>query len=308
MKRLLPATIAFVLTVAALVPSALSLPQHGDEKMYIWKAAYYGSRIAQFDFSQGTDTFLDPGMSPWSFWALEQPMGSHLIYSAALGVSGAATPTLPYSWTDTNLQGPDTAIPDATLPLVRFVAIACAAVGSALISLRFGWRGLVATGLMIAIPHARDDLARAWAEGPLLLGFGMCAVAHGSRWFALVTGVAATLKLTVVALWPLVFLQGVGKSRFARVLAVIVAAGAWSVLTPPSWLMGGPLYLAMQLLYRVSVYSGQSADIGGPAGFFLPTRYLWPVELALLLGATVMLPRLWLRSRAKAEPRLFRKE
>ncbi len=76
---------------------------------------------------------------------------------------------------------------------------------------------------------------------------------------------------------------------------MVIAVGIWSVLTPPSWFMGGPVYLVIQLLYRLSVYSGQSADIGGPAGFFLPTRYLWPFELAILLVLATLALGLWRR-------------
>jgi len=258
--------------------------------MYLWKADYYGGRIARLDFSQGTDTYLDPGFSPGSFWAIEQPMGSHLIYAAILRLAGAEPPSLqepvieaPTSARATRIWLPITEIPPSTLRITRSAAVLCAATGAALLSLHFSWAGAVAILLLLLIPHARADLARAWAEGPLLLGFGLCAVSYGSRWFAPVAGIAATLKLTVLGLWPLVFWRGFGKSRFAHTLAVGVAAVVWSVLTPPSWFMGGPLYLAIQVIYRFNVYASQSADVGGPGGFFIQTRYLWPLELGLLI-------------------------
>ena len=87
-SRVLPALTAMVLTIAALWPSALALPQHGDERMYVWKAGYYGGRIARLDFSPAGDMpYLDPGWDPLSFWAIEQPLGAHLIYALAMGLT-----------------------------------------------------------------------------------------------------------------------------------------------------------------------------------------------------------------------------
>lgn len=45
----------------------------------------------------------------------------------------------------------------------------------------------------------RDDLARAWAEVPVLLGFGQCAATYRTRWFAVARGLAAIFKLTALA-------------------------------------------------------------------------------------------------------------
>jgi hypothetical protein len=302
-KRLIPTLLVFVVTVCALLPSALSLPQHGDEKMYIWKAGYYGSRLAHLDFTPGTDGYRDPGWSPYSFWAFEQPLGSHLIYAAALGITHSQPPALPYSWVDPILQGPDTAIPDATLIDMRLAAILCAALGAAMLALRFGWSGVVAFALLLAIPNVRNDLARAWAEGPLLLGFGLCAVTWCTRWLAPVCGIAAAFKLTAIALWPLMFWHGFGQRRFSKVSAVVIAFFTWSLFSPTSWRAGGPPYLIVTLVNRGSTYVGQSIDYGGPFGFFLPTRYLWPIELAaLLVVCCYLLPRLWHRFRPIDRP------
>ncbi len=57
----------FIFSLIALVPNLSRLEQHGDEKMYVWRAYYYGQRIANLDFSGGTDSYLDPGFSPFSF-------------------------------------------------------------------------------------------------------------------------------------------------------------------------------------------------------------------------------------------------
>lgn len=294
-KRLLFPAVAFLLTAAALLPSALSLPQHGDERLYIWKAAYYGNRLVRLDFSPGADPYLDPGWDPQAFWAVEQPTGSHVIYFLALSLTASPTATLPYSYTDPDLQGPETAIPPSTLIVTRVAAVLCAAVGAALLTARFGWPALPALALFLAIPHVRDDLARAWAEGPLLLGFGLCAIAYGSRWFAPMCGVAAAFKLTALVTWPLAFWRGWGSSRYAHVLGIVIAWLAWSVASPTSWVGGGPLYLANLLVHRIVIYAGQSAAYGGPLGLFFPTRYLWPVELAALLAIAVLAVRFWQR-------------
>ncbi len=123
MKRYLPAIVAFLLAVAALVPSAPSLPQHGDEKMYIWKAGYYGGTVSRLDTRMGDPAdWQDPGWSPFSFWAFEQPLGSHWLYALAMGLTRTQPPALPYSYTDLAYQGPETTIPDTTLPAVRLAA------------------------------------------------------------------------------------------------------------------------------------------------------------------------------------------
>src|SRR5438876_1040595 len=78
MKRLValratPVLAALALAIAALLPAALTLPQHGDEAQYIWSAAYFGGRVARLDFRpQGDDpqeALWAPGWSPNSWWA-----------------------------------------------------------------------------------------------------------------------------------------------------------------------------------------------------------------------------------------------
>jgi hypothetical protein len=52
---------------------------------------------------------------------------------------------------------------------------------------------------------------------------------------------------------------------------------------PPSWFGGGPFHLVTMIDHRVGQFRGQ-AESYGEGGIFLPARYLWPFELALLLG------------------------
>jgi len=103
------AVAAFVVSTGALLPSALTLPQDGDEAQYGWSAAYFGGLVARLDFARGgSDPFTDPGWAPLSYWSLTQPMGTRFFYAIVLGVTGAEAPSLPYSYDDFRLQGADT--------------------------------------------------------------------------------------------------------------------------------------------------------------------------------------------------------
>jgi len=124
-----------------------------------------------------------------------------------------------------------------------------------------------------------------------MLGFGLCAVAYRTRWFAPACGLAATFKLTALGLWPLVFWHGFGQSHYARILGLAIAIAVWVALTPASWFFGGPAYLGVMLVDRYVEYSGQCATYGGAAGLFLPTRYWWPLGLLALLTVTSAVAR-----------------
>lgn len=187
LRRYGPALVAFSLTIAALWVPMHTLPQHGDEAQYGWMSAYYGSELAHLDFSPtGKDIFTDPGWSPSSYWTLTQPMTARLIYALALAITESPTPAMPYSWTDPALQNPENWLEPRTIMMLRFVAVLCTATGLALIALRLGWPGLLAVALFVGIPHVRTDLPRATGEGPLVLGFGLCLLSYGSRWFPIV--------------------------------------------------------------------------------------------------------------------------
>jgi len=167
---------------------------------------------------------------------------------------------------------------------LRLTAILCACLGFALMALRLGWKSFVATGLVLLIPHVPPDLTRAWAEGPLILGAGLCVLTFGTRWFGAACGLAATVKLTALGLWPLLLLRRAnGGGRWARTLGVGSAALTWTLLTPQSWFEGGPLYILIMLTVRKGYYQLQTQLVGRPgfegvAGIFLPTRYLIPFE------------------------------
>ena len=263
--------------------------------MYVWKAGYYGRRLAQLDFSPGGEIpYLDPGWDPLSFWGLEQPLGAHMVYAAAMGLSRTSPPSQPYCWGEEAFRSPLTSIRPDTLLFTRLAAVACASLGLALLSYRLGWSGAIAASAFLAIPHVRTDLARAWAEGPLLLSFGISAIAYGTPWFPFAAGIAAAMKLTGLALWPLAFFRHpIGRSKFSHVASVGVAWLAWSLASPLSWLQGGPTHLIALISHRVSIYLAQSSLNEGwlgeqlaqdrVFGLFLPTRYLWPLELAILL-------------------------
>lgn len=286
MKR---ALVIILLAIVVHLPLIQSLPQHGDEKMYVWKAGYYISRLQarDFDLTRG-DSYTDPGLSPNSFWAREQPFGSHLIYALAMGVTGTRPPEKAYSYTDTTLQGPESDIPADTLAVTRFAAVICTAVGLGLISYRFGWQGLAVSVILLLLPGNRDSFARAWAEGPLLLGFGLCAVTYGTRWFPVAAGATAAFKLTGLALWPLMLLPGssgewVSNTTLRRLIPFIIAVVVFALMTPVSWFSGGPLYLLMLVGYRVFKWVDQSIQQPTIGVVFFPVRYLWPIELGLLM-------------------------
>ena len=69
---------------------------------------------------------------------------------------------------------------------------------------------------------------------------------------------------------------------------VVATVATWVLLTPPSWYRDGPGLILSLAGVRVAEYSaGQSAD----GGLFIPARYIWPFELAVLLCATVWISR-----------------
>jgi len=291
--RWLPGVAIFVLTSAVLLPQVARSPQHGDERMYIWKSAYYADRLTRLDFSGGDpSSYVDPGWSPFSFWAVEQPWGSHMLYALALGAFGVPAPLLPYSYDDQSFQGADTEIPAATVRIVRGMAVVCASLGLALIALRFGWPAVFAGAVFLVITHVRSDLSRAWAEGPLLRGCGLCVASFGTPWFTPFAGLAAGLKLTGLVFWPVVwFTAPIPFGRMRHIVNIFITGLAFAATTPYSWQAGGPLYLAVLLAHRIQTYAGQSRAFGGPLGLFVPTRYLWPVELLFLVGGAVILSR-----------------
>lgn len=302
--HILPAALVFALAVGVVIPSALSLPQHGDERQYIWAAAYFGGKVTHLDFRPaGTDAVRDPGWSPSVYWTVTQPMGARFVYALALWITQSSPPELPYSFGDPALQGVETEVTPHTLLVCRLTAILCAALGLALVAVQFRWAGAVTAAVFLLIPHVPSDLARAWAEGPLLLGFGLCAVTWRTRWFAPMCGLAATFKLTGLPLWLLAFRQGFGGSRIKHIAAVLVSAVVWVALTPPSWFFGGPLFLWLMLADRAREHSIQAglSDSLIPS-FFLPTRYLWPLELAAILAITLVVSRFVIRLWRVSDP------
>ncbi len=254
--------------------------------MYVWKACYYANRISHLNFGfEGTDDYSNPGFSPLSFWAMEQPFGSHIIYAIAMKLSHTSGPSAPYRWLDPAFNKPENLIPKDTLPVVRIAAVLCASVGLALIVFRFGWLAFCACVLFMFIPHVRSDLSKAWAEGPLLLGFGLCAALAGTRYLGCALGLTASFKLTGILLWPIAGYAARKLSRSQRIKGAVACLLTWSITNPLSWFAGGPIYLFVLLFFRIGSFFWQSQHlpIDLAAGLFLPSRYLWPFELAFLL-------------------------
>jgi hypothetical protein len=277
--------ITLALALAVLTPAAFQhRGQHNDEKEYVWAAKYYGHRVVHLDFSRGS-TFRDPGWTPNAYWTSASNFSTFYVYAAALGVTGQPGPPLPHSYDDPQLQGPRTDVPSRSLTIARLAAALCAALGLALISRRLGWKGLVAASVFLVLPNVPGDLTRAWAEGPLLLGFGLCVTAFGSRWFGVACGAAATFKLTALGLWPLIFWRR-ANGTFSRAKAILLAAATWTILTPPSWFALGPLYLIQAIRFRASQFEGQSGTNLPEVhdGVFLPSRYLLQIEILAAFG------------------------
>lgn len=285
-KRYIPAILILLISAVTLLPAAFTLPQHGDEAMYVWKAAYYGNRLLhlQFDFDRADD-YSDPGFSPFSFWAMEQPFGSHLIFAAAMKISGTSGPSIPFKYLDPKFDETKNLIPASTLPVVRLAAVLCASVGLALIVSRWGWPALFACVLFLAIPHVRPDLSRAWAEGPLLLGFGLCAVLIDTKYLGVALGLTASFKLTGILLWPVAGYVARKLPRRQILRRTLSCLLTWSVVNPLSWFAGGPFYILVLLSFRAGSFFWQTRNlpIELKTGSFFPTRYFWPAELALLL-------------------------
>jgi hypothetical protein len=154
-------------------------------------------------------------------------MGTRVLYAIALGLTGRQPAPVMLWWGAAAYIGSDawlSASRPETLTLLRVVAVACAA-GLAFFAPRLRSWGLALAAGFLAIPHARDDLSQAWAEGPLLLGFALCALAHGRPRFAQACGLAATFKLTALGAWPLLLRPGAnGRPRWAFLLALPMAA------------------------------------------------------------------------------------
>jgi hypothetical protein len=288
-RNLLPTLAVVVVAIGTILPHVWLSPQHPDEDQYAWSAAHYGKKVLAGDFAErGTHVFLDPGWDPSSYWG--RSMGTRAILAAGLATPWAHAPELPYSFGDPALQGENAHLERDSLIALRLLATFCAVLGAALIARRLGWVGALAIVLVLLLPHNAENFARAWAEGPLLLAFGLVATAYGSRWFPLVLGAASTVKFTAVGLWPLVLIRSAHHWR-SRVLALAVTAATWVVLTPPSWYRGGPALLLSLGSTRVTEYRGGQAADGSL--LFLPARYFWPFELGLALVAFALVARRW---------------
>ena len=302
--RATPAVLTVVLSFAVLLPAAIQhRAQHSDETEYVWAAKYYGNRVVHIDFSRGAGTFRDPGWTPNVYWTSGSNFGTFYVYALALGITGQPGPTLPHSSVDPRLQGPQSKAPYRSLTIARLAAALCAALGLALISRRLGWTGVVAATFFLLAPNVPGDLTRAWAEGPLLLGFGLCATAFGTPWFGVACGAAATFKLTALGLWPLMLWRR-ANGKLSRWKALLLAALTWTVLMPASWWALGPVYLIQAVRFRASQFEGQSAsnltDVHG--GVFLPSRYLLQIEILGAVGLALALSLVVRRIRLAREP------
>lgn len=284
----LAAGVAAAICLCSVAPFVLLASVNPDADQYAWSAGYYGKKLLAGDFEErGSDPFVDPGWDPGSYWG--RSMGTRAVYAVALATPWAHAPTLPYSYVEPTLQGPDTRLDRTSRLVLRTVALTCAVLGAGLLALRFGWIGVAAIALVLVLPGNAEGFARAWAEAPLLLAFGLVAAAYGSRWFPLVLGIASTAKLTAVGLWPLALVRSAHGWR-PRVLALVATVATWVLLTPPSWYRQGPGLLVTLATARVAEYdAGQSSS----GGLFLPARYFWPFELALALLLAAWARRRW---------------
>lgn len=290
-----PAVVAATIMLIVAGSGVFTTSQHPDEDVYVWASGYLVHQVATIDTKfepDAEDWYPHPHWYPRSDWSLGMGTSTRILYGLGLvATPGTKSPELPYSWTLPAFQGPETAAAPGTLRVMRLIAVLCAALGIGLVARRFGWAAVLAAVVILAVPGGIATFSRAWAEGPLLLGFGLCAAAYGTRWFAPALGLAATFKLTALGLWPLVLLR---RGRVIGLWQGLVAmVGVFVLLNPPSWVTGGPLYIVQLFNYRATAWDGQSSD-----GAFIPSRYFWPFELALVLGAAWVVPRVVARYRA----------
>ncbi|MFH0900597.1 MAG: hypothetical protein V2A73_08210 [Pseudomonadota bacterium] len=287
-KRVLPAAIVFVVTVCALLPSALSLPQFMDENFYVWSGAYFGGKIARLDFSPRNGAIPDdPGWNPGDWWSMSAPMPFRLVYAGTMAITGSLPPAKPYEYKGpaATIEGqPDALIPDRTLFVVRLTALLCSALGIAALAFRFGWSGLLGL-FMLLMPDGTRNLTLAMAEPVLVLALGLCVLAYGSRWFPLAAAFAGGSKLIGFLMWPLL-LRRRANGQFGW-LGLPLAILFWTIGNPASWFAGGPLYILPMLARRQVEHAGVSE-----ASFYVASWYWVPVQYGLVFAITYLLPRI----------------
>jgi hypothetical protein len=293
-RLLTPPIAAAALMLVVAGHGVFTTSRHPDEDVYVWASGYLMHQIATLDTRfdpEPEDPYSRSHWDPSSDWSQGMGTSTRLIYGLGLvATPGTRAPELPYSWTLPAFQGPETALAPGTLRLMRLIAVLCGAVGIALVARRFGWAAVLGAAVILGLPGGSTTFSRAWAEGPLLLGFGLCALAYGTRWFAPALGLGVTFKLTALGLWPLILVRrGRVISLWQGLLAMV---GVFVLLTPPSWVVAGPPYLAVLIDYRFTQWGQQSSE-----GAFLPDRYFWPFELAAVLAAS------WVASRMVARYR-----
>ena len=303
LTRLTPVLVVFAVAIFALLPAVYAVPQNGDESQYAWTAAYYGGKLGRLDFDRtsGEPSWLYPGWDPLSIWALTQPMGTRLTYAVPLLLGGLEAPSRPYDYSRMDEPQPEASVPAATLPLLRYVSILCAALGLAFFTRRWGWWAVPACLGVLALPGVPEELAPARAEGQLLLGLGLCALAYRTRWFPVACAVAATFKLTALGLWPLLLIPA-SSGRWRRLPAlgpVLVALGVWWLLTPTAWFLPPGTELVLMLWDRAVEFGFQSADHPKALGLYLPARYLLPLGYAAALAWVWAAPRLYALAAAR---------
>lgn len=308
-RRIAPALVSLLVTIVVLLPSVLEKPWNGDESGYVWSAAYYGAKIAHFDFSRdGTDPFTDPGWSPYSGWVTAEPMGARYTYMIAMALSGTSPPAQPYDWSRQDEPQPNAAVPPNTLLAVRVASILLAALAFALMALRWGWRMTMAAAIVLTFGFVRNDLILARAESQAILGLALCATTFRTRWFPVSCAIAATFKLTGLAAWPLLLWPAAsGWKRLPVTGPAITALVLWSLFNPASlFVLGAIVMIPMMAIDRVVEFGISAKKVGIEAlgvPIYAPTRYLLPFLLPAVFAVCGVLPecrRLYLsRRRAK---------
>lgn len=307
--RLTLALLTGAVSLALLLPQINRWADFPDEDQYAWSGAYFLQRIGHSAFDPGSGTFADPGWSSTTYWALTQPMGARYLYGLVLGVTGKAVPAQPYDYPQRVLEPSEQYVGQEAARLdwdsrqaMRVTAAVSSALALGLIVLRLGWLGLYAVLAVLVAPQAGTNLVMGWAEGPLLLALALCVATYGRRGFGPMLAVAAAVKLTAVALWPLLLIPGCsGRGRWARLIGGLTCLGLWTLLEPPSWFARpwfGPLYLWLMLRDRLAEHAMQTALNSG--SFFLSSRYALEGLFLCGIGAAAGLRICWGRWRACA--------
>ncbi len=266
----------FVLvSISFLIPAGSRAPLFVDENLYAWSGYYFASKLVHVDFQMtGVSDRLDPGWDPQNWWSLSAPLGFRLGYGAVMMLLRLEPPAEPYDLSQPSMPQPAAQIPPATLYTLRVLAAIASSLGLAVLAYRFGIVGAI--GALLVLVVGGLDLTQIMAEPFLVLSLGLSVLTFGSLLFPIAVAMAVSCKLTALVLVPLMLWpKTLGVRPGVHLVALPIAALGWTLMNPPSWFAGGPLYLFPMVLQR-QVEQVEHTAVFAQSGLYLPARYLVP--------------------------------